>query len=80
MLPHIRGDVEIETSVEKPGQGDVPRITIITLEEWEARMKACEVMVKLIDRKSKLLGWMRRPRVNKPLNSSAETEEHRLRL
>ena len=56
MVPHIEGEVVIETQKEfVDGQDRF----VITVEEWQARMKACQVLVSLLDRKAKLLGMDR---------------------
>ena len=53
VAPHLDGDIEIKTEIHSKE----PRLKIITVQTWEeARMKACKVMVKLLDRKAKLMG------------------------
>lgn len=51
VIPHIRGDIEIET-VKDGKKGPI----VITVEAYEARMKAAGALTRLMDRKSKLLG------------------------
>lgn len=55
-MPYILGDIAIETQERRESSKGESRLVVITVEEWEVRMKACEVMVKLLNRKSKLLG------------------------
>jgi hypothetical protein len=53
VMLHIREGELLKIQTIKQGQrGPV----IISVAEYEARMKGCEVLVKLIDRKAKLLG------------------------
>lgn len=53
LMPHITDGELIEIETVKMGKhGPVT----ITVEEYQARIKAAETLVKLIDRKSKLLG------------------------
>ena len=47
IIPHVNGEIVIETET---------RHGKITVEEWQARVQACQVLVKLLDRKSKLVG------------------------
>ena len=76
VVPHINGQVTIETIIER---SEKPPITM-TVEEWQARMKGCQVLVSLLDRKAKLLG------LDAPINVVEpppvvvpETEEQRAR-
>lgn len=53
VMPHIREGELLKIQTIKQGRrGPV----VISVKEYEARMKGCEVLVKLIDRKAKLLG------------------------
>jgi hypothetical protein len=51
VVPHINGQIVIETIIVR---GD--KTVTMTVEEWQARMKGCQVLVSLLDRKAKLLG------------------------
>ena len=51
VIPHIRGDVDIET-VKEGKRGPIT----ITVETYEARMKGCGALARLIERKARLLG------------------------
>jgi hypothetical protein len=55
VVPHIDGEVTIRSEIERTIKGK-PRVSIISIEEWQARMKGCQVLVQLLDRKAKLLG------------------------
>lgn len=45
VVPHINDDVLVQ-SEEKRGTGKgEPKLVIIKVEEWQARMKACQVLV-----------------------------------
>jgi hypothetical protein len=56
VVPHIDGDVLVQTEEKrKTGKGE-PKLVIIKVEEWQARLKGCQVLVSLLDRKAKLLG------------------------
>ena len=55
VVPHIHGEVTIQSEIERTIKGK-PRVFIISIEEWQARMKGCQVLVQLLDRKAKLLG------------------------
>ena len=50
------GTVKIETVIETAGREGNLKTRTITVAEYEARMKAVDTLVKVIDRKSKLLG------------------------
>jgi hypothetical protein len=77
VVPHINGQVIIETEVHRVIKGQ-PQTFKMTIEEWQARMKGCAVLVQLLDRKAKLLGMdapiktelppnvARRPKSNAP--------------
>jgi hypothetical protein len=52
---------------------------IIKVEEWQARMKGCQVLVQLLDRKAKLLGMDAPVKVEPPPVVVPETEEQRAR-
>ena len=75
VVPHINGQVTIETIIER---GEKPPITI-TVEEWQARMKGCQVLVQLLDRKAKLLGMDAPVKVDPPPVVAPESEEQRAR-
>jgi hypothetical protein len=75
VVPHINGQVTIETIIER---GEKPPITM-TVEEWQARMKGCQVLVQLLDRKAKLLGVDVSVKVEPPPVVVPETEEQRAR-
>ena len=51
----------------------------MTVEEWQARMKGCQVLVSLLDRKAKLLGMDAPVKVEPPPVVVPETEEQRAR-
>ena len=51
----------------------------MTIEEWHARMKGCQVLVQLLDRKAKLLGMDAPVKVEPPRVVVPETEEQRAR-
>jgi hypothetical protein len=53
VMPHISSGDAI--NIQRVRRGTRAPV-IMTMEAWEAKMKACEVMVKLLDRKAKLLG------------------------
>jgi hypothetical protein len=74
ITPHINGEIVIETKI----QGKKGPITI-TVEEWQARIQACGALVKLLDRKSKLLGMDAPVKVEAPPVVAPETEEQRAR-
>ena len=52
---------------------------MITVEEWQARIQACGALVKLIDRKSKLLGMDAPVKVETPPVVVPESEQQRAR-
>jgi hypothetical protein len=55
------------------------KAVIITIEERQARMKGCQVLVSLLDRKAKLLGMDTPVRVEPPPTVPPESEEQRAR-
>src|SRR6476661_4215011 len=75
IIPHINGEIEIETVIER---GEKPPITM-TVEEWQARIQACGALTKLLDRKAKLLGMDAPLKVEPPPIVVPETEEQRAR-
>jgi hypothetical protein len=75
VVPHINGQVVIETIIER---GEKPPITM-TVEEWQARMKGCQVLAQLLDRKAKLLGMDAPVKVEPPPMVAPESEEMRAR-
>ena len=74
ITPHINGEILIQTEIE----GKNGPITI-TVEEWQARIQACGALVKLLDRKSKLLGMDAPVKSEPPPTVPPETEEQRAR-
>ena len=68
LVPHINGEIEIETLTAR-GK--------ITVEEWQARIQACGAVVKLLDRKSRLLGLDAPVKVEAPPTVAPESEEMR---
>ena len=70
IVPHINGQIEIATET-KHG--------LITVDEWQARIQACGVLTKLLDRKAKLLGMDAPLEVEPPPTVAPETEEQRAR-
>jgi hypothetical protein len=76
VVPHINGDIEIKTVLE--GSPRRPPV-VIRVEEWQARMKGCQVLVSLLDRKAKLLGMDAPVRVEPPPTVAPETPEQRAR-
>jgi hypothetical protein len=77
VVPHINGQVRIETEVHRVIKGK-PRTFKMTIEEWQARMKGCQVLVSLLDRKAKLLGMDAPVKVEPPPVVIPETEEQRV--
>ena len=67
----------MQTELQRENRGE-RRLVVITVEEWQARMRGCQVLVQLLDRKAKLLG-MDAPLTELPLNVPPETEEQRAR-
>ena len=74
IVPHINGEIDIRTEIE----GKNGPITI-TVEEWQARIQACGALVKLLDRKSKILGMDAPVKVETPPVVAPESEEQRAR-
>ena len=70
LIPHINGPIRIETKTERH---------TITVEEWQARIAACGALVKLLDRKSRLLGMDAPLKVEAPPAVVPESEEQRAR-
>ena len=68
IVPHINGEIRIETKAGRQ---------TITVEEWQARIQACGVLTKLLDRKSKLLGLDAPVKVEAPPVVVPESEEQR---
>ena len=71
IVPHINGQIRIESENE--------RGTVITVEEWQARIQACGALTKLLDRKAKLLGMDAPVKVEAPPTVAPESEEARAR-
>ena len=78
VVPHINGQVIIKTEVHRVIKGR-PQTVKMTIEEWHARMKGCQVLVLLLDRKAKLLGMDAPVKVESPPIVVPETEEQRAR-
>jgi hypothetical protein len=78
VVPHINGQVIIETEVHRVIKGR-PQTFKMTIEEWHACMKGCQVLVQLLDRKAKLLGMDAPVKVEPPPVVVPETEEQRAR-
>ena len=74
VVPHINGQIVIETIIVR---GD--KTITMTVEEWQACMKGCQVLVSLLDRKAKLLGMDAPVKVEPPPVVVPETEEQRAR-
>ena len=74
LIPHINGDIVIQSEIEGR-KGPI----VISVEEWQARIQACGALVKLIDRKSKLLGMDAAVRTEPPPSVPPENEEQRAR-
>ena len=74
VVPHINGEITIATETERNG-----KTIVITVEEWQARMQGCAALVKLLDRKAKLLGMDAPVKVETPPTVAPETEEQRAR-
>jgi hypothetical protein len=74
VVPHINGEIEIETVTMR---GDKP-ITI-SIEAWQARMQGCATLVKLLDRKAKLLGMDAPVKVEPSPTVPPESNEARAR-
>lgn len=70
IVPHINGDIAIETKTQRQ---------VITVERWQARITACGALVKLLDRKAKLLGMDAPVKIEPPPIVLPETEEQRAR-
>ena len=79
VMPHINGEVKIETRIERTREAAASAPSSFTVEEWQARMKACQVLVSLLDRKAKLLGMDAPVKTEAPPNVPPETEEQRAR-
>ena len=75
VVPHINGQITIETVIERKRNPPI----VMTVEEWQARMKGCQVLVSLLDRKAKLLGMDAPVKVEPPPVVAQETEEQRAR-
>lgn len=61
VIPHIRGDIQIET-VKEGKKGPI----VITVEAYEARMKGVSALTRLIERKSRMLGMEAAIKVEQP--------------
>jgi hypothetical protein len=78
VMPHINGEIKIETEVHRVIKGR-PQTFKMTIEDWQARMKGCQVLTQLLDRKAKLLGMDAPVKVEPPPVVVPETEEQRAR-
>jgi hypothetical protein len=74
ITPHINGEILIQSEIEGR-KGPI----VITVEEWQARIQACGALVKLLDRKAKLLGMDAPMKVEPPPVVVPENEEQRPR-
>jgi hypothetical protein len=75
VMPHIHsGDLIKIQEIRLNRKGPI----VVEVAAWEAKMKGCEVMVKLLDRKAKLLG-MDAPVKTEVPTFPPETEEQRAR-
>ena len=70
IVPHVNGDIVIETKTDRG---------TMTVEAWQARMQGCAALVKLLDRKAKLLGMDAAIKVQPPPVVAPESEEQRAR-
>ena len=70
IVPHVNGDIIIETKTDRG---------TMTVEAWQARMQGCAALVKLLDRKAKLLGMDAAIKVQPPPVVAPESEEQRAR-
>ena len=70
IVPHVNGDITIETKTDRG---------TMTVEAWQARMQGCAALVKLLDRKAKLLGMDAAIKVEPPPVVVPESEEARAR-
>jgi hypothetical protein len=75
IVPHINGTIEIRTEIPREGKPPL----ILSVEEWQARVKACQVLVSLLDRKAKLLGMDAAVKVEAPPVVVSESEQQRAR-
>ena len=74
LIPHINGDIVIQSEIEGR-KGPI----VTSVEEWQARIQACGALVKLLDRKARLLGMDASVRTEPPPTVAPETEEQRAR-
>jgi hypothetical protein len=79
VVPHINGQVLVQTELQRENSKGEPRLVVITVEEWQACMKGCQVLVSLLDRKAKLLGMDAPVRVEPPPTVPPESEDQRAR-
>jgi hypothetical protein len=77
LVPHINGQVLVQTELQRENSKGEPRLVVITVEEWQARMKGCQVLVQLLDRKAKLLGMDAPIKTELSPNVPPETEAQR---
>ena len=76
LVPHVNGDILIQTETDR---GDGKKPLTITIETWQARIQACGALVKLLDRKAKLLGMDTPGKTEPPPTVPPESEETRAR-
>ena len=62
VVPHINGQITIETVISASA---TPAI-VMTVEEWQARMKGCQVLVTSWTAKPNSSEWMRRSKSKPP--------------
>jgi hypothetical protein len=70
----------VQTELQRENSKGEPKLVVITVKEWQARMKGCQVLVQLLDRKAKLLGMDAPIKTEPPPNVPPETEEQRARV
>jgi hypothetical protein len=69
VVPHINGQVLVQTELQRENSKGEPKLVVITVKEWQARMKGCQALVQLLDRRLSSWGWMRRSRPSRPRTS-----------
>ena len=79
VMGHISGEVKIKTETARRLPDGRLRPVVITVEEWAARMKGCQVLVSLLDRKARLLGMDAAFKIEVPRTVAPESEEQRAR-
>ena len=76
IVPHIDRDIKIETVVDR---GEKKPPLVISVETWQARIAACATLVKILDRKARLLGMDSPVAITAPPVVVPENEEQRAR-